>query len=758
MKTKYFNLLKVFGLALVFLISTAETLFSQTDEKLERILSKAENYYELNNLDSAKIFFKQAIKINDDSYRAQLGLGKVYVKLEKWGDAKDHFQKVLEIQPDNLEALYYLGICYRETGKFKALILRRLDWNKADKYFRQCFAGDSMFEDVFYQYALLKRYDEKYTQAIQMGQLQIELKPDLTEPQVQVFKFYRYCISHENEAQIIDWLAQQSWDQARWAIGERFRRSGQWERADSCFQILSMQPLHMSKQPILLSLAKVYYAKNEQEKAERYYWDAVDSIKNKVDAGLIFEDLKFILKDSELKEYLSLKSSAAQIDFFHVFWTKRDPTPAANINYRLAEHYSRLLYAEKYYEYDGFRTWFNSPDQMGYFDFDEVYKLNTEFNDMGLIYIRQGKADEWAKTGGEHVPFNESWLYYKTQLTPQMTFHFTTQNSVGFWRLTPFFEEPEILEDLLAWDNIYFRMLRANKLERLAVIDEMANLSKESVKAGISSDRHTWQEKLEPLEIPFSTATFRGENGKTIFEIDYAISLAPLVEIKKQQNQLVKKGITLHDKSWRQIAKQQDEQLLPLSTGNFTVDFYRFEVAPDSYRVSFYAEPESCNFLGGWKFTELVEGYSGKKLAVSDIQLAYRISAAQQENKFNKNGLLVLPNPTNTYSIEKPIYVYFEIYNLPQNSRGRTEFKIVYSLTFLKGADKKLSNLFGILGSPGKASITTEIEREGESEISIEYLAIDVSKVKKGEHQLKIKITDSNSSQVAEKFVNLKLN
>lgn len=78
-------------------------------------------------------------------------------------------------------------------------------------------------------------------------------------------------------------------------------------------------------------------------------------------------------------------------------------------------------------------------------------------------------------------------------------------------------------------------------------------------------------------------------------------------------------------------------------------------------------------------------------------------------------------------------------------------------LTFLKGEKKNIKNLFGVFGSAGKSSITTSIERDGNNEFSVEFLAIDISKVKNGEHELKIKITDKNSGDIAIKKVGLTL-
>ena len=497
---------------------------------INNLLIKGDSLLAIKKVEAAKDVFKSVLKIDKNSLHALSNLGKIAVEQQNWGEAKDRFGEILNKDPENLEAHYYRGICYRETGKFKALLLRKLDWNKSKKHFLKVIQSDSFYKDVLYQFARLKRYREKYEEAIQLCQAQIRLRPELVEPHVKLFRFYRYFITHNKEKEAVSWLKKQPGDEAKYAIGETLRRAGKLEQADLIFQSLLKKALKMPGQPIYLSLARIYSQKKHSSETEKYFWLAVDNIKNNIEAELVLEDVKYIITDRELNNYLSLNSIKEKIDFFHALWTSRNPLPASKNNVRLTEHYKRILYAEKYYEYDGFRTWFNNPDKFGYLDFTKTYSLNNEFNDKGLIFIRHGKADEWAATAGEDVPSNESWLYFKTEKMPKMTFHFLLENSAGYWRFSPTITDPRMVSDRVTWGNIYHRLLRGDPLERYALEQEMAAESRIAVSQGLSTDRHTWDKKTKLLPIPFSTATFRGADGKTILEVYYAISLAPLLK------------------------------------------------------------------------------------------------------------------------------------------------------------------------------------------------------------------------------------
>jgi len=500
---------------LIFCFITPISYAGQELTSIDRLLASGDSLFTLKKFDEASEAYKAALKVDNDLIRAYAGLGKIAIAEEKWADAGDEFGRILDRDPENIEANYFKGICSRETGKFKALLLRKLEWNKSKKHFQWVLGRDSLYQDVVYQYALLKRYQENYKEAIQLGHAQIRLRPELVKPQVKLFRFYRYFITHTRQDKAISWLKHQPWDHAKYAIGEKFRRDGELTKADSVLLDLLNKPATMSRQPVYLSLTRIYYEQYLQGKAEDYYWRAINEIQDDIDANLDFEDLKYILTDQELDTYQSSSSIEEKINFFKTLWVSRDPTPAASINYRLAEHYRRLLYVEKYFEFDGFRTWFNNPDKLGYLDFTKTYNLNQEFNDKGLIYIRHGQYDDWAITPGMEIQSNESWIYYSTQSTPKMVFHFVLENTAGYWRFTPVITDPRMLEDRVQFGNIYYRLLRANQLERLAYAEEMARESREFVLTGLSTDRHSWEKKIKPLETPFSMSTFRGNRGKT---------------------------------------------------------------------------------------------------------------------------------------------------------------------------------------------------------------------------------------------------
>lgn len=743
-----------------------QPLYAQPDStSASSLLAQAQKHLAQGKKSAAKEAFKKALKTDDSLLEAYEGLDKIAIADQDWREANGYFEKILDRDPENFEAHYFRAICYREIGKFRPEFLRKmpligalLEFKKAEEHFSWIMSRDSLFQDVIYQYAILKQYQEKYEEAIALAHRQISLKPDEIAPQVGIFQLYRQFIIQKSEKDVRQKLGNLPWSHALFFVGDKLRREEKFAEADSIYLELLNKSPDMPVQPIYLALSKSQYKQEKIEQAEKYYWQAVDRIKTQFEADLVFEELKFIVNDAELNKYRRLTSPREKKDFFRAFWTKRNPLPAAQQNVRLAEHYRRLNYAEENYEYVGFRSWVNSPDKLGYLHFPESYFLNEEFNDKGLVYLRHGPPDDRIVTVGSgsfsnaSVPAsNESWKYWQTEGAPELTFHFLyDQDATGnLWRLTPVLTHPAMLEDRYEWDPDYYRMQNARSAgERFVLEEEMAQRSKAAVDTGFAIDRHSWEKKIKPLEIPFSTATFRGENDLTSLEIYFGIPMLPVAkELPKENHKMqFEQGIAIHDTSWQEIRKEQRAIAVPyeldkLKPDNLFTDFYTTTLEPDSYFVAMHVKPQDTDLLGGHSNVDIrLPDYSGTELMMSDIELASLIKPAEQSGKLVKNGLIVVPNPTREYERKRPVHLYFEIYNLHRDPEGKTAFTIEYTVAKKDGKKK----VFGLFGG-GKSSISVKTDRQGGEAFSAEFLAIDVEKLGKGEVVLTIRVTDKHT-------------
>lgn len=723
-----------------------------------RLLHAADSLFAEENLAASREHYKKAVKLYKDLVPAYLRLGEIAALEENWREAKKQFQEVLSRDRRNVKAHYYLGICHRELGAFEIFLLRRRNWEQAENYFNWVMARDSLYQDVLYQFALLQRDRGLYTEAIAWGHAQIRLRPDLASAQAGLFKLYGQFIRHGEAKEILAWLQKQTGDLARYFIGELWRRQGNLQKADSVFNSLLAHQPTISPQPLLLALAKIYYAKNSAKKAEAYFWRAVDGIQSRIDADLIFEDIKYIVTDEEWKNYRRLGALVERIAFFRQFWAKRDPTPAAPLNARLAEHYRRLSHAERNYEYDRWRNRLDPGDDIVLLRFPRTYLLNKEFNDLGLIYIRHGEPDEQA-TSVAAEKGNMSWRHHRRGNLPEMTFHFYRQPPEQNWRLTPTLD-PELLADREDWGAEYYQLLREeNPGQRFALHSRMGEESQASVEAALATDRHTWEKKIAPLDMPGYAATFRGEQAKTILEVYYGLPIheimdktpAGIAEIR------IEKGMALHDMAWNAVDQQTREVVIPrgnrtLNKDELFLDVLRTAAPADSYHVAIHTRPQNADLSGDKHFAVQLPDYSARRLALSDIVLAFTIAPETKEGKFVKHGLQIVPNPTRVFSSAKPVAVYFEIYHLQPDEDGETRFSVEYTLSRIIAP-----KILGLLGGEKKTSITVRADRQGNAAFAPEFIALDVSNLEAGDYTLIVSIRDEQSGAEAMKENQLRL-
>jgi GWxTD domain-containing protein len=741
-------------------------LESQTkNRKIESFLSIGDSLRTLGELKDAKKAYKKALKVDKKSIRAFRGLGQVALKKEDWGDVKKWFKKVLKVLKDDLEAKYYLGIAYRESGKFKSLILKGKDFSSSRKYFDSVIQTDSTFQDILYQRAFLEQLKENWLEAIKWGHRQVNLKPELTNAQIGLFKFYRLFLSDKSDQEVLEWLSSQNGDWPAYFLAEQHRRKGRFAVADSIFQSLLKQDLTISKVPILLSLVRMSIQRDKQEEANKYFQWVLNSIKTNVDAEFLFEDSKYIFKDNELAIFRSLSNGLQKRNFFRSFWVSRDPIPASPENERVLEHYKRLVYAEENYRYNGVRSWMNNPDKVGYLKFPKTYYLNKEFNDKGLVYIRHGAPNDIAKTAGLVQKSNESWRYYRREDRPELIFHFKIAGTAtgNNWRLTPYLENRRMLEDRLGWDPTLDRLYYArSQLEYNSVLNRLADESRDVVYAAMSSDYHTWDEKTEFLEMPYSLVNFRGDNGKTRTEISFGISLKEL-ELKsseKPKRIKLEYGAGIYDAYWN--SKKRFFERIELDANksaqifkDYFIHRYAIDIEPGMYNFTLYAKEKEPSKIGGWNFRVEVPSFESDMLRLSDLVPAYKIDPADSDSKFAKGDLSIIPNPTKKFILSEPAYLYFEIYNLSKDKNGQTSFEIEHEMTQLKKKRKGITKIFRFSRDGKKTLISIKDKRTGEDSVSIEFASFDVSKLDEGEYELTVRVTDLNSNRTVEKSTHL---
>ena len=689
------------------------------------------------SIEAAKNVLQKALVLTKDPVKKLEVRGQIALLEERWNEARDYFEDVLEKDPNNLPALAGAGISEREIGKYSRFLNRiqglilSTNWDASRRYFDRVIKKDSTFEDVLYQYALLHRYEGNFAEALKTARAQVRCRPEILSSQLGLFQLYKSFIVNMPPTKVAELLRENPTEYATFFLAEISRRQGLLDQAEAVFRELLKLPLEMPLPPIYLALARIYYQREQPDIAERYFWLGVNEASTKLGHAILFEELKYILTDEELSEYATLDSTAEKGKFIRSFWVSKNPTPGSRINPRLTEHYRRLLHAEREFAFDGFRTSFNNPDKLSEFSFPKAYFLNNEFNDKGLICLRQGIPDRTQfHANPDAQNSSESWFYEPRDGTGPMIFHFTMEGSMSNnWRLVKFPADMRAWEDLSVWDPKFYRLLHAGQNERERIGDEIKKETEKTVLSGLSSDRQTWKTEIQSLAIPFSVDAFRREGGNALIDFSYAIPLSPLARaIADLKTSLyVEVGTSIVNANHEVLVNEVDTIVVPLTrrSSGALISLFRTTLSPSTYDIGLFVRPLGTNMLGSVKLKKRIPDFSKPGLKVSDLQL---LLPSPERTTIEIQGIKVGPSPLQVYPTNKPVYLYFHVYNLVKDDSAKTAYRAQCYLKSITTNEPPL--------------LIAQSEKTGTDESIAEFFILDLANINPGTYMLSVLVTD----------------
>ncbi|NQT24580.1 hypothetical protein HQ585_04430 [candidate division KSB1 bacterium] len=693
--------------------------------------------------------FKKVLDTFPNDVDARFGRAEAHFALHQWGDASDWYGNVLDKDPNRIEAHYGKAVAKREIGKHSVLVQRYLIWRSSRIHFEKAAALDSTFRDLLFQWALLERYGGQYKKAILLThrQTRILLNEKIKLGLLMMYDFY---VEHTDKDEAETWLESRHTPYDRLALGEFYRREEMFLKADSMFQSLLDSPGWIPLEAVHLSMVRLAVQTDQPELAEFHYWQAVDRVRNLVGVELILQDFMTIINENEYHAFANQVTLSNFTSTIRSFWNTRNPLPASETNLRLVEHFRRTLYAEKYYRYDGFRHKVYTTDMSVTFDFPVWRTENYKFNDMGLIYIRYGKPDEQSFAVSENVTENMSWLYYSRGNQPKMIFHFAVQNNAppGLWTLVSGFDQPEILEGLLHWDRLYQEMLFSTGTERLARWHELTTQRAEMVRIGMRSDRHTWIDETEVLEMYQTASRFRQSKSEDVLQIAYAVPVMFNLNDDSGHHAIhLESGLAVFDQGMSPIFKRVQNDTISDSTDirifhGYFIEEYEVPVQLQMVNVAIHARIPDQNKVNAWKYQYALSSENRDALSLSSLILAYDIAPKSNPAARHRNDLKMIPNPSGKFKSNDPVYAYYELYNLAYDKDGKTRYEVDFALCRDPRNKSVFRKLFGWIGGGGGYKISLQSEQRSEFRTVSDYLSFDLTQADPGEYELKLIVKD----------------
>ena len=555
------------------------------------------------------------------------------------------------------------------------------------------------------------------------------------------------------------------------------------ERAQIILADLSSQGPEEMTSLMKLLMARAFFVQNENRIASVYYFQALDDL-NEIVASEMYRDLIDIISDKEKDEYNDARTVDQKKVFLRKFWKSRDPSPTTEYNERLVEHYRRLNYA---------KTFFGLKQTKGY-------------DDRGRIYIKHGEPDQIAKIEGNFgLRDNATWLYRRSP--DDFIFHFVKKTTAYFiaFRLSdavigseygrafdiqqdPGNSESSTIQ-VAAELSEFYKELLMNRAEIAPLYFQMANelpsfndpeyliqemntnyameeqrILEPAITIGQSTDTYEPDMGSDPLDYYYYTADFMAMNANSNVNIYYGLPVSEL-EFKRDIVGVAvnyESTFAVFDQEWNEVKRvynkrnyQLQEEPNKNDKGMMMVDRQVMNLPPGEYHYSVNVRDLGNDHLGIYKGDFDVTHYTPGEFNVSQIVLASSINEMQEgqrPGKFTRGNLNVMPLPSRTFRQDQPVFVYYEIYYLTEDSDGKMRYNVDFTIEADKLDRNIASKVFASFGklvgqSQDKGKITLTFDKEGAPNMAaqVEWISIDISDSPPGDYKLNVVVTDAVS-------------
>ncbi len=384
------------------------------------------------------------------------------------------------------------------------------------------------------------------------------------------------------------------------------------------------------------------------------------------------------------------------------YWRQNDPMFLTPENERLLEHYGRVAYANLRF----------SVPRLG------IEGWNT---DRGRTYIRYGRPRflmEYGKSidGGAVYPPTQIWIYKDFYL------YFSDE----FWNGEYRFTQPPL--------SVKSRFRERTLIDFTIVSQNLFRTMPE---------RFEFEMPGGTFVVPYRFNFFRRGNrleGLLVFE------LPRMTEYPRERFSLGLFRLNrdrIPESSWK-----QEIQVNPFASpfnnlDSMLVAFFPFQTDSGKFRYSLELidRQEERNFVH--RDSLMLPPLLCDSLTVSDLLLAYDIQTDKISHYYHRGRLSILPSATNIFSRNQPLYLYFEIYNIPYaRPAERVSLRVENTLTALKNRNI-FYRLFG--KKEREISIVNEYVTTSQQDFIVQTL--DLSNLLPGKYRLKITVSEKRSGQ-----------
>jgi GWxTD domain-containing protein len=273
-----------------------------------------------------------------------------------------------------------------------------------------------------------------------------------------------------------------------------------------------------------------------------------------------------------------------------------------------------------------------------------------------------------------------------------------------------------------------------------------------------------YKQKSFPVELSF--ARFLDADDRMRTEIYYGTLYRDLKfeRLKNEYRTQLRGEVDILNDIYETVASDSIQEICSAAnaTAKDSGDFIsqsNFRLPPGRYQLFFRLENPQGRQVGVLRAELEVIAFAQASLSLSDIQLSPDIHEAQEAHRFVKHGYFVKPLPGLAAHKDKPLFVYFEIYNLSRDASGDARYRIDYRVSVPKQKKSFFNKIAGIFGGAGtkKHTVTLSASRTGQSPSPVEYMEFDLGQFDSGNLELEIIVTDLIAKQQVSSTLPFKL-